>query len=85
METTTNLIKALNWKGVALLATESKADLKNDLQDGYTKEFKVDLPIRFNSVIKVLWASIQKLKPPKRSSTLIQNTLSLLLMKLQRE
>ena len=64
METTTNLIKALNWKGQSLLATQSEAVLEQSLDKAYRRLHNEPLPLGFDSIIKVLWASIQKLKAP---------------------
>jgi hypothetical protein len=67
-QTAIQLIQALNWRGLTLLAIESLDHVLKHLQLAHSSLFnKEDLPIRMISVVQVLWASIQKLKAPTSS------------------
>ena len=73
VNTTVELVKALELDGDALLATESEEAFERKLNKAHISIYNRALDIRFDSIITVLWASIQRLKVPKSSGLQNQN------------
>jgi hypothetical protein len=74
VQITVKSINELEWKGSTMLYVPTQEDFERALLNGYIDAFHREdpqppkrLPARLNSVVQVLWASIQKLKEPTSS------------------